>query len=78
MFVVKRVESQSQPSPKENAEEKDGLVAEEFVALVEDEKQLSDDPQKEKGYKDCHRDDDSQMDARFNGHDAMAWEGCRD
>ena len=47
------------------------------MALVEDEKQLGDDPQKEKGYKDCHRDDDSQMDARFNGHYSTAWK-CRD
>ena len=36
MVVIKRVKDESKSRPKEDAEEKNGLVAEEFVTLVED------------------------------------------
>ena len=45
------------------------------MALVEHEQQLRDDPQKEKGYKDCDGDDDPQMHGSSHGYDPMGWGG---
>ena len=75
MVVVEGVEDKSQSRPEKDAEEEDGLVGEKFVALVENEQKLGDDPQKEESYKDCDGDDDAKMHDRFHEHDAMVGRG---